>query len=179
MRAKFTPSFKIQAVEKALSRAEDVSLSDIADALGVGYSTLSKWIAQSRNQALEPICGDDTMSHNTMTNEKRPQDWSLEDKLNLIMMCASLDKEQINAQCREHGVYPHHLQQWQHDFISGNMTNNKTTKPSELKSLKKENKDLKRALRRKEKALAEAAALLILQKKVNTMWGSQDEDDSQ
>jgi len=94
------------------------------------------------------------------------------------MECASLDKEQVNAQCRERGIYPHHLQQWQHNFISDNMTNNNTAKASEMKVLKKENKDLKRELRRKEKALAEAAALLILQKKVNAMWGS-DEDDSQ
>jgi len=173
MRSKFTPSFKTQAVEKALSRASDVNLSDIADALGVGYSTLTKWITQSKNQEFEP----DSDSH-TMTTEKRPQDWSLEEKLNLIMRCASLDKEQVNAQCRERGIYPHHLQQWQQNFISDTMTNNNTTKASEMKILKKENKDLKRELRRKEKALAEAAALLILQKKVNAMWGN-DEDDSQ
>jgi len=173
MRAKFTQSFKIQAVEKALSRTNDINLSDIADALGVGYSTLTKWITQSRNQEFEPVSD----SH-TMTTEKRPQDWSLDEKLNLIMMCASLDKEQVNAQCRERGIYPHHLQQWQQNFISDTMTNNNTTKASEMKVLKKENKDLKRELRRKEKALAEAAALLILQKKVTAMWGN-DEDDSQ
>lgn len=173
MRAKFTQSFKIQAVEKALSRTNDVNLSDIADALGVGYSTLTKWITQSRNQEFEPVSDS-----RTMTTEKRPQDWSLDEKLNLIMKCASLDKEQVNAQCRERGIYPHHLQQWQQNFISDTMTNNNTTKASEMKSLKKENKDLKRELRRKEKALAEAAALLILQKKVNAMWGN-DEGDSQ
>lgn len=173
MRAKFTQSFKIQAVEKALNRANDVNLSDIADVLGVGYSTLNKWITQSKNQEFEHVSDS-----RTMATEKRPQDWSSEDKLNLIMQCASLEEGQINAQCREHGIYPHHLQQWQQDFISDNMANNKTTKPSEIKSLKKENKDLKRELRRKEKALAEAAALLILQKKVNAMWGN-DEDDSQ
>ena len=178
MRAKFTQSFKQQAVEKALSRANDVNLSDISDALGVGYSTLTKWITQSKNQEFEAVYDEGAMLHNTVAIEKRPQDWSLEEKLNVIMTCASLDEEQINAQCREHGIYPHHLQQWQHEFISGTMTHDKTMKSSELKSLKKENKDLKKELRRKEKALAEAAALLILQKKVNAMWGN-DEDDSQ
>lgn len=49
---------------------------------------------------------------------------------------------------------------------------------AENRQLKQENKELKKALRRKEKALAEAAALLILQKKVNRLWGY-DEDDSQ
>jgi len=51
MRARFTQSFRLQAVEKALNRANDVNLSDIANVLGVGYSTLTKWITQSRNQA--------------------------------------------------------------------------------------------------------------------------------
>lgn len=173
MRSRFTQSFKIQAVEKALTRANDVNLSDVADALGVGYSTLSKWITQSRNQEFEPAPDD-----STITTEKRPQDWSLKEKLSMIMKCASLDKEQVNTQCRERGIYPHHLKQWQQNIISDTMTNNSTIKTSEIKSLKKENKDLKKELRRKEKALAEAAALLILQKKVNAMWGT-DEDDSQ
>ncbi|HIL78536.1 MAG TPA: hypothetical protein EYG48_06480, partial [Methylococcales bacterium] len=44
MRARFTQSFKIQAVEKALERACDVSLKEIADDLGIGQSTLGKWI---------------------------------------------------------------------------------------------------------------------------------------
>lgn len=178
MRARFTQSFKQQAVEKALTRANDVNLSDIAETLGVGYSTLTKWITQSRNQEFEPVYDEGAMLHHTEALEKRPQDWCSEEKLNLIMTCASLEEEQINAQCREHGIYPHHLQQWQQDFISDNMTNGKTKKSSEMKSLKKENKDLKRELRRKEKALAEAAAILILQKKVNAIWNN-DEDDSQ
>jgi len=77
MRSKFTQSFKIQAVEKALNRTSDVSLSDIVDVLGVGYSTLTKWITQSRNQEFEPVSDS-----STMITEKRPQDWSLEEKLN-------------------------------------------------------------------------------------------------
>ena len=42
MKARFTQSFKIQAVEKALERANDVSLKDIADDLRIGQSTLGK-----------------------------------------------------------------------------------------------------------------------------------------
>lgn len=47
-----------------------------------------------------------------------------------------------------------------------------------MKTLRNENKALKKELNRKDKALAETAALLVLQKKVNEIWGS-DEDDSQ
>ena len=54
MNQKFTQAFKIQAVEKALSRAEGISLIEIAESLGVGYSTLQKWIVKSKNHQLEP-----------------------------------------------------------------------------------------------------------------------------
>ena len=47
-----------------------------------------------------------------MTKEKRPQDWSLEEKLNLVITCGSLDEAGINELCREKGIYPHHVRQW-------------------------------------------------------------------
>jgi transposase len=52
MRAKFNQAFKLQAVEKALSRGEGISLAEMAKSLGVGQSTLSKWICKSRAQTL-------------------------------------------------------------------------------------------------------------------------------
>ena len=53
MSQKFTQAFKIQAVEKALSRAERISVLEIAESLGVGYSTLQKWIVKSKNHEFE------------------------------------------------------------------------------------------------------------------------------
>ncbi len=37
-------------------------------------------------------------------------------------------------------------------------------------------RELERQLRRKDKALAEAAALLVLQKKAQALWGDADDD---
>jgi len=172
MGIRHTQSYKIQAVEKALSRSPETSLQEIADSLGVGYSTLGKWISKSRKHELEDI--DPIMK----TKEKRPQDWSLEERLNMVISCASLDKEKINAYCREQGVYLHHVKQWKEDFSNGHSSENKVKTQTEIKRLKKENKTLKKDLNRKEKALAETAALLVLQKKVTAIWGS-DEDDLQ
>ncbi|TYL46631.1 transposase [Marinomonas sp. IMCC 4694] len=75
MSRKFTQEFKVQAVEKALSKDRNVSLEGIADNLGVGYSTLQRWIAQAKKHELELTNGD-----HSMTTEKRPQDWNLEDR---------------------------------------------------------------------------------------------------
>jgi len=178
MKPKFTQSFKIQAVEKALTRAESINLVEVAESLGVGYSTLQKWIAQSRNQELEPDQGNEILSSDRMTKEKRPQDWSLDQKLKMIIICASLDDNKVSELCREQGIYPHHLEQWKLDFTNDNTVNNKVKNHSEVKDLKQENKELKKDLNRKNKALAEAAAILVLQKKVSAIWNS-DEDDSQ
>lgn len=177
MRAKFNQSFKIQAVEKALSRSSVTTLKEVADSLGVGQSTLNKWMVKSRNQEFEPVTDTEISSLSLMSKEKRPQDWSLEDKLNLIVACGSLDDEAINALCREQGIYPHHIKQWKQDFVGGARADGKANTPSESKKLKHENKVLKKELNRKDKALAETAALLVLQKKVQAVWGS-DEDDS-
>lgn len=163
-----TQSFKIQAVEKALSRSTQTSLQEIADRLGVGYSTLGKWISKSRKHELE----SDYPS--MKTKEKRPQDWSMEERLNIVIACATLDEEEMNAYCRKQGVYSHQVIQWKKDFTDGPSSASKANTKAEIKALKTQNKVLTKELNRKDKALAETAALLVLQKKVNAIWGNDE-----
>ena len=86
MTVKFNQSFKIQAVEKALSRSEVSSLRETAGSLGNAPSTLHKWIKQSKAQELESFSNDENLNLNPMTREKRPQDWSLEEKLQIVLV---------------------------------------------------------------------------------------------
>ena len=72
--------------------------------------------------------------------------------------------------------YAHHVVQWKEDFANGHSSASKAKSQTELKHLKNENKALKKDLNRKEKALAETAALLVLQKKVNGKRGNDDDD---
>ena len=170
MSRKFTQAFKIQAVEKTLSRTVGVSVLDIAESLGIGYSTLQKWMVKSRNNEFESL--------EPMTKEKRPQDWNKEERLNIVIECGSLSEVAISELCRSQGLYPYHLKQWKAEFSKGTNMNSDTKKQTETKKLRNEIKALKKDLNRKNKALAETAALLVLQKKVNAIWGS-DEDSSQ
>ena len=176
MRARFTQSFKIQAVEKALNRSGDMSLLEIAKSLGVGHSTLSKWIVKSRNNEFDDVTNQ--LVRADMTKDKRPQDWSLEERFNMVLECNSLDENAVSRLCRERGIYLHHLKQWKLDFVSGSTAASMTKNVTQVKELKNEVKGLKKELNRKDKALAETAALLVLQKKVNAIWGI-DEDNSQ
>jgi transposase-like protein len=172
MKRNFTQSFKIQAVEKALNRSDDTTLTEIANALSIGCSTLSKWIVKARNNELEIASSDEI---NRMKQDKRPQDWTQEERLNMVITCSTLDDEALSEYCRQQGVYLHHIKQWKLDFINGQATKSSQTEKAEVKKLKHENKALKKELNRKDKALAETAALLVLKKKVDTIWGI-DED---
>jgi transposase len=169
MQARFNQSFKLQAVEKALGREPEISLSGIAKSLGVGRSTLSKWICKSKNQTLDQT-STNAFSVSGTAFEKRPQDWTDEEKLNLVIHCGSMSDVEINQLCREQGLYAHHIKQWKDELGRGVMTNKKVPNMVENRRLKNENKALKKELIRKDKALAEAAALLLLQKKVQAIW---------
>ena len=81
----------------------------------------------------------------------------------------SLSGDALHAWCREHGLFAHHLTSWRTAFCETAKAA-PGTGTRELRILKEENDQLKRDLVRKEKALSEAAALLILQKKFRTLW---------
>jgi transposase len=64
-----------------------------------------------------------------MGNDKKPQEWTLEERLNMVETCASLSGEALNAHCRMQGIYPHHVKQWKLDFINGNSPKQKAVPP--------------------------------------------------
>ncbi len=78
--------------------------------------------------------------------------------------------EQLSAYCRENGIYPHHVKEWKSAFLSENQTSEAVSR-HEQKKLKQENKRLQKELNRKDKALSETAALLVLSKKCQAIWG--------
>ena len=78
-----------------------------------------------------------------------------------------LTGETLHAWCHENGLFAHHLTSWKTAFCAGTKVSPSTR---DTRALKDENDQLKRELTRKDKALAEAAALLILQKKFRALW---------
>ena len=104
MRARFTQSFKMQAVEKALNRSDVTSLREVSDSLGVGHSTLHRWIVKARNQEFESISDNGITSVGRMAKEKRPQDWSPEDKLTMVKFVLVGILGQANIQQNHIGV---------------------------------------------------------------------------
>ena len=166
--APFSQEFKVQSVEKALSRRPGQTLKSIADHLGVGYSTLQKWLRLAKNNQLE-------RPENLMSKEKSPQDWNKTQRFEAIMHCHGLNDEQVSSYCRKNGIYLHHLKAWKAEFVSDQQGSESLSR-QEQKKLRQENKRLQKELNRKDKALSETAALLVLSKKCQAIWGEKEVD---
>ena len=103
-------------------------------------------------------------------SEKEPEGWSAADKFTVVLETAGLNATELSAYCRQKGLYPEEVDRWRQASQDSNEKPVLTMK--EQKGLEKlraqdqrEIKQLKQELRRKEKTLAEAAALLMLRKK--------------
>lgn len=89
-----------------------------------------------------------------------------------------MNEQETAEYCRKKGVYQEQLEQWRSACEAANDWDRHANQvmKAEQKNSQKRIKELERELQRKEKALAEAAALLVLQKKVQAIWGDPEED---
>ena len=150
-----------------------VSAAELSRDVDVAQSTLSRWL---RNAGIDSK-NRETISMTDSNKSRRPQDRSPEEKLKIIIEAEKLGTEELGIFLREKGLYETHLEQWRMQMLES--LQNGITKPKREKrnpADAKKIKTLEKELRRKDKALAETAALLVLKKKVQQIWG--DEDDS-
>jgi len=168
MRKKHTQSFKLQAVEKALSRSEHQTLGQLAEQLGIGYSTLTRWMLEVKQGKLAEESAP-------MAKSKRPVDWTAQEKLQAILDTERLSEQDKGRYCRQKGLYSQQIEQWKEQLMSKPQNNNEQQYKAQIKALKEENQRLQKELARKEKALAEAAALMVLKKKAQALFGSDEE----
>jgi transposase-like protein len=157
-----------QDVKEAVVRsalAGELTQDAIAERYGVSRSSVQQWVRQVRKVAGAAMT----------KSEKRPQDWTAEERFAAILETQGMTEEERGGWCRRHGLHSHQLAQWQRDAVAGSRGELATREQAELKRLRQENAELKRDLARKDKALAETTALLVLKKKAQLLWG-QGED---
>jgi transposase-like protein len=159
--------YSSQFKEAILNKLKQSSLSvrKFAEQEGFNLSTLYSWQKQFNVSGL------------IVSKISSPDKWSSEEKFAVVMETSSLSEVELSEYCRVKGLYPEQIKAWKQACIAGN-----TTKPSkrvkqtpEQKADKKRIKSLERELRRKEKALAEAAALLVLGKKYDAYWKEKED----
>ncbi len=161
----YTPQRKESVLKKMLPPS-NISIAALSKEEGISDATLYNWRKQARDQGRLMPNSDNT-----------PNGWSSRDKFAAVMETATMNQTQIASYCREKGIYPEQLGQWREACEQANDWNQTSEKKLKeaTKTEKKKNKQLQKELARKERALAEAAALLVLRKKYNALF--QDHED--
>jgi transposase-like protein len=158
--------FREQALSKVRQRGAR-SVQDIANDLNMSCGTLRKWIGQANKTEGVPV------PQAPLPADLPAQSWSPAQRLLALNQAHSLSGEELHAWCREKGLFEHQLKAWREAFCSATTADSKEAK-SALRELQGKHEVLQRELRRKEKALAEAAALLVLQKKFQALWEDEE-----
>lgn len=156
---KFSEGFKEAFITKVMNRG-DQSISGICRQEGVGASAAYRWISDRGNPSV-------------MKKSKNSLSWTGEEKLKALLESHGLGEEALGLFLRKEGLHSHQIDGWKTEIVKalGPQSNcGKDNRDHKIRELEKD-------LNRKDKALAEASALLILQKKVNLIWGDKSEDE--
>lgn len=97
--------------------------------------------------------------------------WSAKEKFAIVVETAALNEAERGEYCRKRGLYPEQLQAWRQACEQANAAQAALRPKNDAQADKRRIQELERELRRKDKALAEAAALLVLRKKAAAIWG--------
>jgi transposase-like protein len=156
---KYSKEFKEALVAKVLSRGNK-TIEEVCSPLGISKVTASNWVRR---------CGIKPNMNKSNTATK----WSAERKFSALLESSQMDEESLGAFLRREGLHSHTLTEWRAEVVGA--------LEAKRKSPKKDERDvriheLEKNLRRKDKALAEASALLILKKKVDLIWGQSEEE---
>lgn len=165
----YSLGFKSRMV-KRMAGSEGISANALSMEVGVAQATLSRWLRDGR------MLGG--MSKKKQDSSKKSRRRTVDDKLRIVMEAMSLSGEALGEFLRREGVHEAQLNEWRERVVVGatGALKDAKRKKSEQTPEAREIRELKRELRRKEKALAEAAALLILKKKWTEYLEGEDSD---
>lgn len=154
------------AVMSKLLPPQNRTVAEVAREEGISQVTLYTWRKRARGQGL-PVPG----------SGKRSEDWSGEAKLAVVVETAGLSEAQLSEYCRAKGLYPEQVKAWWEACLAGASAEaaSRQAEQAQGRRDRKRIKELERELRRKDKALAETTALLVLRKKLNALWGEDEE----
>jgi DNA-binding transcriptional MerR regulator len=150
--ARYGEALKNRVVARLLP-PECANVGAVAEEIGVSVQTLERWREDVQSR---PACG---------------RAWTAGARLEAVITAAALDEAGKSAWCREHGVYPTELDQWRASATTALAEPEEVrASPQATRQDKKRIKELERELLRKDRALAETAALLVLSKKVAAIF---------
>lgn len=165
--ARYSDERKASIISKMLPPL-NMAIAELSRQEGIPEGTLYNWRDQMKREG-HPVPG----------KKSTPENWSAETKFAAVVATASMSAAEVSKYCREKGLHVEQLTRWKQECLSGFETSGEQDKKLKERSKgdKAKIKSLERELRHKEKALAETAALLVLRKKLNALWGEDQEDN--
>ena len=163
---RYSPERK-ESVLRKMMPPHNRPIKQLAQEEGISEATLFNWRKQARDKGFLLPDGD-----------SGPEGWSARDKFAAVLETAALNETDLAEYCREKGIYSEQLSQWRKACESANDWDRESSRrlKTEKKADRQRIRQLERELRRKEKALAETAALLVLQKKAQAIWGDPEDE---
>jgi transposase-like protein len=157
--ATYPPELKAKIIAQMLP-PHNRHIPELARETGIPQDTLYTWRGQHRPVAegggVKAVAG--------------PGRLTSEEKFHLVVESAALNEQALGEFCRRRGVFPEQLAAWRAACGGANAARQSPGDSAENRQLAQRNAELAGELRRMEKALAEAAALLMLQKKARALW---------
>ena len=156
-----------EAIVKRMMPPNNEAVAQIAKEVGITEVTLYKWRKEARAAGV-------ATPGNGQTSDK----WNSQDKFLIVMETFAMNELELAEYCRKKGLYREQIEAWRNVCLQANGQAFDQAKQlnGALKEEQKRAKQLEKELHKKEKALAEAAALLLLRKKAQAIWGD-DEDE--
>lgn len=149
------------------------SANKLSREVGIGQPTLSRWLReattlQSVTKRLKP-----SKPPTTTPTQRQPEARGPEEKLRLVLEAGGLADAELGEFLRRHGIHEADLAAWREAALGGlGVQPAASARSNDARRVR----ELEKELRRKDKALAETAALLVLQKKARAIWGDGDDD---
>jgi hypothetical protein len=132
---------------------ESAALNVVAREVGIGADTLERWRDEGQSRLT------------------RGHAWTASARLEAVVTTAAMDENGKSAWCRGHGTFPADVDKWRESCTSALASPEEArASPQATRSDRKRIKELERELLRKDRALAETAALLVLSKKVQAIF---------
>ena len=138
-------------------------ISKVAKELGISEQTIRNWVKEAGVSGMENLSG-----------EESAQRWTSKDKFNIVVETLGLNEIELAEYARKKGIFTDDIHLWRDACMNANDGTAKEISKlnKKLKDVEKEKKELAKELEVKTKALAETAALLVLRKKAQSIWGA-------
>lgn len=147
-----------------------LSASALSKEVGVAQPTLSLWLKSAGR--VSAVSDDEKPKPKPKV--MRPEAWTPQKKLAAVMEAARLSDAELGAWLRREGLTEEHLRQWRDALEERASAVFEPREPRVSAESRRRVLELERELKRKDKALAETAALLVLQGKVQALWAGED-----